>query len=65
MGTLPYLLQGLRLQTPWVVVMLEIKGEVQFFVQTKLLEQRGVLLMIGGENHPNKMCSPCKWGQLG
>lgn len=36
MGTVPYLLQGLRLQTPWVVVMLEIKGEVQFHVQTKL-----------------------------
>lgn len=42
MGTLPYLLQGLRLQIPWVVVILEIKGEVQSFVQTKLLEQRGV-----------------------
>lgn len=25
MGTVPYLLQGLGLQTPWVVLMLEIK----------------------------------------
>lgn len=61
MGTLPYLLQGLRLQIPWVVI-LEIRGEVQFFVQTKLLEQRGFLLMTDGENHSNKMRSPCKWG---
>lgn len=30
------------------------KGEIQFCVQTKLLEQRGFLLMIDGENHSIK-----------
>lgn len=65
MGTVPCLLQGLSLQTPWVVGMLEIKGEAQFCAWTELLKQKGFLLMIDGENHSNKICSPSKWGGLG
>lgn len=34
--------------------MLKVKGEVQFYVEARLLEQRGFLLMIDSENHPNK-----------
>lgn len=40
--------------------MLKVKGEVQFQVEARLLEQRGFLLMIDIENHPNKMCSPSR-----
>lgn len=64
MGTVPYLLQGLGLQTPWVMLMLEIKGEAQFCVQKKLLEQRGFFLMTDGENHCNKNVEPFQVGTM-